>query len=198
MVRQRIVDCFHLRIGQHLLIASVGLCNAEFVRDLLGSAPISGSDGDHLTAIAFLHRRDDLLDCNLSRAQDSPADFLCTVTRRAVIEKLIHRAPDMRARDESGITFVHALVPPSTVRFAPVMYDASGLATKATNAATSATVPKRFSAVLAFCGTAQSPAAGFKSVSIGPGWTLFTVMPLPPTSLDNPCVNILMAPFVAE
>ena len=34
-----------------------------------------------------------------------------------------------------------ALVPPSTVRFAPVMYAASGLATNATNAATSSTVP---------------------------------------------------------
>jgi hypothetical protein len=34
-----------------------------------------------------------------------------------------------------------ALVPPSTVRFAPVMYDASGPATNATNAATSSTDP---------------------------------------------------------
>src|SRR5277367_1275162 len=46
-----------------------------------------------------------------------------------------------------------ALVPPSTVRFAPVMYDDSGLATNATNAATSSTVPKRPSAVTAFWGT---------------------------------------------
>src|SRR5580658_10430751 len=119
-------------------------------------------------------------------------------TRRAGIEKAIRRAPDIRTRDESAVSIAHAFVPPSTVRFAPVMYDASGLATKATNAATSATVPKRFSAVLAFCGTAQSPAAGFKSVSIGPGWTLFTVMPQIPTSLDNACVNILTAPFVPE
>src|ERR1700731_3192055 len=44
----------------------------------------------------------------------------------------------------------------------------------------------RSSAVLAFWGTAQSPAAGFKSVSIGPGWILLTVMPRLPTSLDNP------------
>ena len=29
-------------------------------------------------------------------------------------------------------------------------------------------------------------AAGFKSVSIGPGWILLTVMPRVPTSLDNP------------
>src|ERR1700685_2060909 len=76
MVRQRIVDCFHLRVGQQLFIASVGLCNAEFVRDFIGSALISGSNSDHFTPIAFLHRRDHLLDGNLSRAQNSPADFL--------------------------------------------------------------------------------------------------------------------------
>jgi hypothetical protein len=34
-----------------------------------------------------------------------------------------------------------AFVPPSTVRFAPVMYEASGPATNATNAATSSTCP---------------------------------------------------------
>jgi hypothetical protein len=34
-----------------------------------------------------------------------------------------------------------AFVPPSTVRFAPVMYEASGLATNATSAATSSTCP---------------------------------------------------------
>lgn len=34
-----------------------------------------------------------------------------------------------------------AFVPPSTVRLAPVMYEASGLATKATSEATSSTVP---------------------------------------------------------
>src|SRR6266481_3027310 len=38
---------------------------------------------------------------------------------------------------------------------------------------------------MAFWGVAQSPAAGFKSVSIGPGWTLLTVMPRLPTSLDS-------------
>jgi LysR family transcriptional regulator, hca operon transcriptional activator len=35
-------------------------------------------------------------------------------------------------------------------------------------------------------GTAQLPAAGFNSVSIGPGWILLTVIPRLPTSLDNP------------
>src|SRR5580692_9030856 len=65
------------------------------------------------------------------------------------------------------------------------MYEDSGPATNATSAATSSTRPKRSSAVTAFCGTAQSPAAGFKSVSIGPGWTLLTVMPRLPTSLDK-------------
>src|SRR5947209_3847066 len=54
---------------------------------------------------------------------------------------------------------VQAFIPPSTVRFAPVMYEDSGPATNATSAATSSTCPKRSSAVAAFCGTAQSHAA---------------------------------------
>src|SRR6266481_9531957 len=56
--------------------------------------------------------------------------------------------------------------------------------------------PVTIERVAAFCGTAHSPAAGFKSVSIGPGATLFTVIPRLPTSLANPCENILTAPFV--
>jgi hypothetical protein len=35
-------------------------------------------------------------------------------------------------------------------------------------------------------------------VSIGPGWTLLTVMPRLPTSLDSAWVNILTAPFVGR
>ena len=77
------------------------------------------------------------------------------------------------------------------------MYAAPGPATNATSAATSSTVPYRLSAVFATCGVAQSPAAGFRSVSIGPGCTLFTVIPRGPTSRDNPCVNIFTAPLVA-
>src|SRR5258707_15645684 len=80
---------------------------------------------------------------------------------------------------------VQAFIPPSTVRLAPVMYEDSGPATNATIAAISSTCPYRSSAVAAFCGAAQSPEAGFKSLSIGPGWTLLTVMPRLPTSLDN-------------
>src|SRR5438552_18658725 len=75
---------------------------------------------------------------------------------------------------------VQAFIPPSTVRFAPVMYEDSGPATNATIAAISSTRPKRSSAVAAFCGTAHSLVAGFNSVSIGPGCTLLTVMPRPP------------------
>src|SRR5271165_2230420 len=78
-----------------------------------------------------------------------------------------------------------AFVPPSTVRIAPVMYDASGPATNATSAATSSTDPQRSSAVLAFWGAAQSPVAGCKSASIGPGWILLTVMRRGPTSVDG-------------
>jgi hypothetical protein len=40
-----------------------------------------------------------------------------------------------------GVYMVQAFVPPSTVRLAPVMYEDSGPATKATNAATSSTLP---------------------------------------------------------
>jgi hypothetical protein len=47
------------------------------------------------------------------------------------------------------VAFAHALVPPSTVRVVPVMYEESGLATNATNAGTS-THPYRSRAVTAF------------------------------------------------
>src|ERR1700745_965030 len=92
----------------------------------------------------------------------------------------------------------HALMPPSTVRFAPLMYDDSGPATNATSAATSSGCPYRSSGAAAFWPTAHSPEAGFRSVSIGPGWTLLTVTPRAPSSRASPCVNILMAPLVAE
>ena len=45
-----------------------------------------------------------------------------------------------RAGEGPGPT-VQAFIPPSTVRFAPVMYEDSGPATNATSAATSSTCP---------------------------------------------------------
>src|SRR6202051_2472020 len=119
---------------------------------------------------------------------------------RHFVLKLVHdRSPFLRRTSyRCDSTCGQAFIPPSTVRFAPVMYEDSGPATNATIAAISSTCPYRLSAVAAFCGTDQSPAAGFKSVSIGPGCTLLTVMPRLPTSLDNPCVNIFTAPLVAE
>src|SRR6266566_3886999 len=93
---------------------------------------------------------------------------------------------------------VQAFIPPSTVRFAPVMYEDSGPATNATIAAISSTRPYLSSAVAAFCGTDQSPEAGFNSVSIGPGCTLLTVMPRLPISLASAWVNSFTAPIVAE
>src|SRR5438046_5355298 len=72
---------------------------------------------------------------------------------------------------------IQAFIPPSTVRFAPVMYEDSGPATNATSAATSLTCPKRSSAVAAFCGTAHSVVAGFNSVSLAPGRTMLTALP---------------------
>src|ERR1700726_1267644 len=89
-------------------------------------------------------------------------------------------------RNETSCALIQAIIPPSTLRFAPVMYEDSGPATTATTAATSSTSPYRSSAVKALCGTAQSPVAGFVSVSIGPGWILLTVMPRLPPPLDNP------------
>src|SRR5438552_13564850 len=80
---------------------------------------------------------------------------------------------------------IQAFIPPSTVRFAPVIYEDSGPATNATMAAISSTRPKRSSVVAAFCGTAHSLAAGFNSVSIGPGCTLLTVIPRLPSSRDS-------------
>src|SRR5436190_16167860 len=80
---------------------------------------------------------------------------------------------------------IQAFIPPSTVRFAPVIYEDSGPATNATSAATSSTRPKRSSAVAAFCGTAHSVVEGFNSVSIGPGCTLLTVMFRFATSLES-------------
>src|SRR5437588_2150224 len=80
---------------------------------------------------------------------------------------------------------IQAFIPPSTVRFAPVMYEDSGPATNATIAAISSTRPKRSSAVAAFCGTAHSLVAGFNSVSLGPGCTLLAVMPRLATSLES-------------
>src|SRR5436309_6305633 len=93
---------------------------------------------------------------------------------------------------------IQAFIPPSTVRFAPVIYEDSGPATNATMAAISSTRPKRSSVAAAFCGTAHSLAAGFNSVSMGPGCTLLTVMFRFATSLESACVNIFTAPFVAE
>ena len=66
-------------------------------------------------------------------------------------------------------TGVQALMPPSTVRFAPLMYDDSGPATNATNAATSSACPNRSSGTAAFWTAAHSLEAGFRSVSMGPG-----------------------------
>jgi hypothetical protein len=59
-----------------------------------------------------------------------------------------HPQPDRNQVIANGVC-VQAFVPPSTVRFAPVMYEASGLAMNATRDATSSTFPNRPRAVLA-------------------------------------------------
>src|SRR5438105_15094088 len=86
---------------------------------------------------------------------------------------------------------IQAFIPPSTVRFAPVMYEESGPATNPTSAATSSTRPKRSTAVAAFCGTAHSVVAGVDSVPNGAGCTLLSVLPRLASSLERHCANIV-------
>src|ERR1700675_4860990 len=99
-----------------------------------------------------------------------PVDHPTLHTFEAVLPVLQNHLAEIR--DVTSRALVQAFIPPSTVRFAPVMYEDSGPATNATIAAISSTCPQRSSAVAPFCGTAQSPDAGVKSVSLGPGWTV--------------------------
>ena len=57
------------------------------------------------------------------------------------MKKLLHISGLVYAYCSLIIVPAYAFVPPSTVKFAPVMYEASGLATNATKAATSSTEP---------------------------------------------------------
>jgi hypothetical protein len=65
----------------------------------------------------------------------------------------------------------YAFMAPSTVRFAPVMYEDSGPVTNATIAA-SHPHASNDRALWRPSAVTQSPEAGFRFVSIGPGWTL--------------------------
>jgi hypothetical protein len=76
-------------------------------------------------------------------------DLLCVHIQLALIECLFTRENYVSTHRWCSLLSIRcfnanaivgqALVPPSTVRFAPVMYDASGPATNATNAVTSST-----------------------------------------------------------
>src|SRR5262249_16706672 len=65
--------------------------------------------------------------------------------------------PEGRSRFIVDSTCGHALVPPSTVSFAPSMYGDSGPATNRTSAATSPTCPCRSGGTAAFWPTVHSP-----------------------------------------
>jgi len=63
----------------------------------------------------------------------------------------------------------HARYPPSTFKAAPVTKLVSGLARKATIAATSSAWPNRLSGTRFLTAAEWGPSAGFISVSVGPG-----------------------------
>ena len=84
------------------------------------------------------------------------------------------------------------LLPPSTRRFCPVIYEASSLDKNITAFASSSGVPNLFSVV-------RSSSNVFSEiVLIVPGDTQFTVIPLSPTSLDEALVKEITAPLVIE
>jgi hypothetical protein len=63
----------------------------------------------------------------------------CPRAIETVFPVLLNHFAEISQRD--FVCVVHAIIPPSTVRFAPVMYEDSGPATKATIAAISSTCP---------------------------------------------------------
>src|SRR4029450_9597682 len=79
-----------------------------------------------------------------------------------------------------------AVKPLSTWWTVPLTKPACGLARNATKAPTSCGLPKRGGAIRRLRAGLYLPFSGFASVSIGPGWTEFTVMPRGPRSRAMP------------
>src|SRR5712692_693528 len=76
LVWKRIVDGFDLRIGQKLFVRSVGLGDAKCAGYFFGPAAVARGNRSYLAPLAFLHSRDDFLNSDRSRAQNSPANFV--------------------------------------------------------------------------------------------------------------------------
>ncbi len=77
------------------------------------------------------------------------------------------------------------------------MNPASALARYAISEATSSAVPNRPREVAARCPSASGPSAGLRSVSTGPGWTRFTVMPRGPSSRASGLVSPIRADLLS-
>ena len=71
---------------------------------------------------------------------DQSEEALAEIQRSSALRHVRTDASFFRSMD-CVCALVQAFIPPSTVRFAPVMYEDSGPATNATNAATSSTRP---------------------------------------------------------
>ena len=81
----------------------------------------------------------------------------------------------------------------------PVIYEASSLARKATKSATSFTEPNLFRGISSrSLFLALSSRNAVIPVSINPGATEFTVIPLEPTSLANDLVKPLRPAFAED
>src|SRR5260370_38802123 len=88
-----------------------------------------------------------------------------------------------------------ATYPPSIVMLAPVTKPDSGPTRYATMAAISAVLPMRPSGI---SGVTLSAKPDVMSVTVGPGWTLLTVMPRGARSIATPRTSEAMAPLVIE
>jgi len=92
----------------------------------------------------------------------------------------------------------HYSNPPSITKHCPVMYEARSEARNATVSATSSGLPMRPSAVL-FKMFSTSPffIPATISVSMSPGATAFTLIPIGPSSRASALVKLMAAPLLA-
>src|SRR2546425_92922 len=91
---------------------------------------------------------------------------------------------------------VHITTPPPAWMFRPVSQRASSLTTKATTSAMSFGVPSRLSGEACSPVWRKAGSAGIMAVSVNPGDTVFTVIPLGASSCARPFVNCSRAPLL--
>jgi hypothetical protein len=76
LVGEWIVDGLNLRVGEQLFVRSIGLRDAQGACNLLGLAQVARGNRAHLDPITLLHGRQDFLNPDCGRAQNSPANFV--------------------------------------------------------------------------------------------------------------------------